>query len=169
MEVAPILEVSRAEEGSSQSSIRERPLRDRLRDCALPCSCQPIQPINRRLGGVPCPQLDIVQNGFTSSLQTTFAIAVLIFCPLCSTKTFEGVRFACPSSCQSHITRNTKMKWCDQGPVERLVHCWDVQVEYSRSDCILPRRPPFAVPPVVLVNIEGDSRVMITNEPGNRR
>ena len=42
LEVPPILEVSRAEEGGPELSIRKHPLRNRLRDGGLACPGQPV-------------------------------------------------------------------------------------------------------------------------------
>ena len=42
LEVPPVLEVSRTEEGSAKSSVCERPLRDCLSDGALPRPCEAI-------------------------------------------------------------------------------------------------------------------------------
>ena len=62
VEVAPIQEVSRTEEGGTELSIYEHPLRNRLRDRALACPGQPVQPVDRRPVEVPRPELDLVQD-----------------------------------------------------------------------------------------------------------
>ena len=67
-EVAPIREVPGAEEGRPKFSVRENPLRNRLGDGGLPCSRQPVQPVDGRLVEVPRPALDPVQNGTTRPL-----------------------------------------------------------------------------------------------------
>ena len=95
MEVAPILKVSRTEERGPELTICEHPLRDRLRDRALPCPSQPIQPVDRRLVEISCPEFDLVQDSSTGSLQATFAVAMPIFGPLRTAEIIEDGRFSC--------------------------------------------------------------------------
>jgi len=76
VEIAPVLEVSGAEEGGPKLSVWENPLRDRLRDGGLPRPCQPVQPINWGLVKVPCPEFDLVQNDSAVSLEATPAVAM---------------------------------------------------------------------------------------------
>jgi hypothetical protein len=83
VEVAPVLEVSRAEEGGTEPSVCERPLRDGLRDGGLPRSSEPIQPVDRGLVKVARPEFDLVQNGPASSLETTITVAMSILGLLC--------------------------------------------------------------------------------------
>jgi len=45
LEVAPVREISRAEEGSAKPSVRECPFRDRLRDRGLSGPGQPVKPV----------------------------------------------------------------------------------------------------------------------------
>ena len=71
LEVPPVLKVSRTEEGGTKLSVRECPLRDCLSDGALPRPCEPIQPVDRGLVKVACPEFDLVQNGSTGPLETT--------------------------------------------------------------------------------------------------
>ena len=80
VEVAPIREVSRTEEGGTELSICEHPLRNRLRDRALACPGQPVQPVDRRLVEVPCPEFNLVQDGDAGSLQTSSPATVPILC-----------------------------------------------------------------------------------------
>ena len=80
VEVAPIREVSRTEEGGTELPICERSLRDRLRDRALACPGQPVQPVNRRPVEIPCPEFDLVQDDCAGSLQTPSSATVPIFC-----------------------------------------------------------------------------------------
>jgi len=47
VEVAPVLEVSGAEERGTELTICEQPLRDRLCDCALSCPGQSVEPVDR--------------------------------------------------------------------------------------------------------------------------
>ena len=53
VEVAPVLEVSRTEERGTELSFYEQPLRDRLRDRALSCPCQSVEPVDGGLAEVP--------------------------------------------------------------------------------------------------------------------
>ena len=95
LKVASIQEVSRTEERGTKLSFCENPLRDLLRDSALPRPGQPIQPIDRRLAEIPCPKLDPVQDGFASSPQTTFTAAMSIFSCLGAAETIEDARVGC--------------------------------------------------------------------------
>ena len=95
MEVAPILKISRAEEGGSKVSIRERPLRNRLRNSGLPRSGQPAQPVDRGLAEVPRPEIDLVQNSPASPLQTTSTIVMPKVGTFCMAKTLEDCCFVC--------------------------------------------------------------------------
>ena len=80
VEAAPIREVSRTEEGGTELSSCKRPLRNRLRDRALACPGQPVQPVDRRLVEVPCPEFDLVQDSSAGSFQTSSPTTVPIFC-----------------------------------------------------------------------------------------
>ena len=68
----------------------EQPLRNGLRDGALPRSGQPIQPVDGGLAKVPCPEFDGVQNGSACSLETAFAFTMSILGPVCAAETIEG-------------------------------------------------------------------------------
>ena len=94
-EVAPVLEVSRTEEGGTKLSGCEHPLRDRLGDGALPRPSQPVQPVDGRLAKIPCPDFDLVQDGYAGSLQTTFTVAMPIFNLLRTAEIIEGGRLSC--------------------------------------------------------------------------
>ena len=89
VEVAPVQEVPRTEEGGSKLTICEHPLCDRLGDGALPCPGQSVQPIDRRFIEIPCPDFDLVQDSSTGSLQTSFAVAMAILCRLSAAETIE--------------------------------------------------------------------------------
>ena len=65
-------------------SIREHPLRDRLRDGALPRSGQPIQPVDGGLVEITYPELNRVDNGSTRPLETTFTAPVSILGRMCA-------------------------------------------------------------------------------------
>ena len=60
LKVVPILKVSGTEERSTESSVRERPFCDCLRDRGLSCSGQPVQPVDSGFVGVTCPELNFV-------------------------------------------------------------------------------------------------------------
>ena len=92
MKISSILKIPRTEEGCPKQIVRKQPLRDRLRDGALPRSGQPIQPIDGGLAGVPCPEFDPVQNDSTCSFETTFSLAVSKLGPLCAAEIIEGGR-----------------------------------------------------------------------------
>ena len=53
MEVVSVLEVPGAEEGGTELIIREQPLCDCLRDGALSCPSQSVEPVDGGLGEVP--------------------------------------------------------------------------------------------------------------------
>ena len=95
MEVAPVHEVSRAEEGGPKLSAGECPLRNRLGDGTLPRSGQSIQPVDGGFIEIPCPELDLVQDNSTSSLETTFAAAMAIFSGLRTAEIVEDNCFSC--------------------------------------------------------------------------
>ena len=60
VEIAPVLEVSGAEERGTELIVCEQPLCDRLRDRALSCPGQPVEPVDGGLAEVPRPVLDLV-------------------------------------------------------------------------------------------------------------
>ena len=92
VEAAPIREVSRTE-GGAVLSVCEHSLHNRLRDRALACPGQPVQPVDRRPVEVPCPEFDLVQDGSTGPLQTTITVTVPEFCCLCTAKIVEDCCF----------------------------------------------------------------------------
>jgi len=94
MEVAPVLEVSRAEERGSEPSICKQPLRDGLGDGALPRSGQPIQPVDRWLIEVSGPVFNIFQDSSAGSLEATFTVAVQILSRLRATELVENSGFS---------------------------------------------------------------------------
>ena len=94
MEVPPILEIPRTEEGGTKLAICEQSLRDSPRDGALPGSRQPIQPVDGELARVSCPEFDTVQNGSAGSLETTFLLAVSKLGPTCTAEIVEGRFFS---------------------------------------------------------------------------
>ena len=97
MKVTPVLEIPRTEERSTELSIREQALRDRLCNGALPRSRQPVQPEDRRPIEIPRPQFDLVQDGSASPLQTSFAVTIVmsIFGSFRAAKVIEDLRFSC--------------------------------------------------------------------------
>jgi len=95
MEVAPVFEVSRAEERGSELSIREHPLGDGLGDGGLPRSGQTIQPVDGGLVEVPCPEFDLVQNNSASPPETTFPAAMPVLGLLGAAKIVEDSCFGC--------------------------------------------------------------------------
>ena len=92
LKVAPVLEVSGAEERGPKSSFCERPFRDCLRNGALSGPGKPVQPVDRRLAKILCPQFDPIQNSSARSLETTIAVTVSI---LGSLRTAETVQDSC--------------------------------------------------------------------------
>ena len=92
LEVAPVLEVPRAEERGPKLSFCEHPFRDRLCNRTLSGPGQPIQPVDRRLAKVPCPQLNRIQDNSASTLETSITVTVSILGPLC---TEEVVQDSC--------------------------------------------------------------------------
>ena len=76
VEVAPVLVVSRTEERSPKLSVRKCPFRDCLCDGSFACSGEPVQPVDRGCNRVLGPMFDLVQNGFSSPVETFLAVAV---------------------------------------------------------------------------------------------
>ena len=109
MEIAPVLEVPRAEEGGTKQSVREHPLCDRLGDGCLSRSGEPVQPVDRRFVEVAGPKFNLVQDGASCSLETTAAIAMPILSPLCTAEPIEDSLFSCQAdSYQRAIIESTK-------------------------------------------------------------
>ena len=95
MEVTSVLEVSGTEERGTKLSICKQPLCDRLRDGALSCPGQSVQPVDGRLAEVPRPVFNSVQDGSASSLEATPMVAMSILNSLCATKLVEGGCLSC--------------------------------------------------------------------------
>ena len=95
MKVAPVLEISGAEEGSTELSVREHPLGDRLSDGSLPCTSESIEPVDRGFVEVACPKLDLVQDGPASPLETTITVAVSVLGLFGVAGVVEDTRFGC--------------------------------------------------------------------------
>ena len=93
LKVPPVLEIARTEEGSTELAIRKQPLRGSSRDRGLARSGQPIQPVDRELVRVPCPEFYGIQNGSACALETTFAVAVSILGTVCNAEVIEGRLF----------------------------------------------------------------------------
>ena len=121
-EVTPVVEIPRAEEGGTQTPVRERPLRDRLCDCALARSGEPVQPIDRRLVEVTGPEFDLVQNFCPCSSETTIPIAMSILGLLRISDVIKNSGFDCKRVfiSDSYQWRPAQRRRCsDLGPVER--------------------------------------------------
>ena len=95
MEVAPVLEISGAEEGSPEPSICKHPLRDRLSDGALPRACESIQPVYRGPVGVACPEFHLVQDSPAGPLETMITIAMSVLGLLSTAEIVDDSRFGC--------------------------------------------------------------------------
>ena len=76
-------------------TVRKQPLRDRLRNGALPRSGQPVQPVDAGLAGVPCPEFDSIQDDFACSFETTFTLAVSKLGPVRTAEIIESELFGC--------------------------------------------------------------------------
>ena len=76
-------------------TVREQPLRDRLRNGALPRSGQPVQPVDGGLVEVPCPEFDTIQNGSPCSFEAAFALAMSKLGPVCIAEMIEDGLFGC--------------------------------------------------------------------------
>ena len=96
-EVPPVLEVSGAKEGGTESPICECPLSGRLCDRSLPCPGEPIQPVDRGFFRVVDPEFDRIQNCCTRSLEATAAFNVLVLYFFCTWDVVEDIRFSCGS------------------------------------------------------------------------
>ena len=91
------MEVSGAKEGGTEPAICECPLGGRLCDGSLPRPSEPIQPVD---GGfifvkVVDPELDLVQNCCTRSLETTVAFSVPILGLSRIPDVVKNIRFSC--------------------------------------------------------------------------
>ena len=95
-EVPSVFEVSGAKEGGTESAICECPLGGRLCDRGLARPGEPIQPVDRGfVFNVVNPELDLVQDCRTRSLQATAAFSVLIPGFFCVSDVVENIRFSC--------------------------------------------------------------------------
>ena len=94
LEIAPVLEVSRAKEGGPEPSLGEHPLCDRPRDRTLSRSGESIQPVDGGQARVARPEFDLVQNRAPGSLETTIVVAVSILSPLRLMEIFEDSCFS---------------------------------------------------------------------------
>ena len=96
-EVPPVLEVSGAKEGGTEPAICECPLGGRLCDRGLARPGEPIQPVDRGFvfASVANPELDLVQDCRTRSLQATVAFSMLIPGFFCVSSGVENIRFSC--------------------------------------------------------------------------
>ena len=92
VEVAPVLEIPGAEEGGTELSTRERPLRNCLCDGCLPRSGQPIQPVDGRFVEVPSPVFNGIQNSPARPLEAPVAVTMSILGPLCTAEVVEDSR-----------------------------------------------------------------------------
>ena len=95
MEITPVQVVPRTEERGTELPSCKHPLCDRLCDCTLPCPSQPIQPVDRRLVKVLCPEFDLIQDGPAGPLQTTVTVAMTILGPLRTGEIIEGGQLSC--------------------------------------------------------------------------
>ena len=148
LKVSSVFEVPRTEEGGPKLTVREQPLCDRLRNCTLPRSGQPIQPVDGGLARIPRPMFNFVQDGSTGSFQTTFTIAVPVLCPLCRAETIDDSCFVCWrfASGVRHREQKVVLTWA----LERGYSiCSDEEGEHSQSVYTLARKPPS----VVFVNV----------------
>ena len=121
-EVPPVLEVSGAKEGGTESPICECPLGGRLCDRSLARPGEPIQPVDRGFVfvGVVNPELDLVQDCCTRSLQATAAFGVLIPGFFCISDVVENIRFGCGSFFQAIVIGNVRARRCSNlGPAGR--------------------------------------------------
>ena len=107
LEVAPIQEVPRAEERGSELSICEYPLRDRLRNGALPRPGQPVQPVDAGLTRVLCPEFNSVQDGSARSFEATIALAMSKLGSLCTAEITKDSSFGC----QSFMSDTRRPEW----------------------------------------------------------
>ena len=121
LEGPPVLEVSGAEEGCTQPPIRERPLRDRLCNSALPRPGETVQPVDRGLVEVAGPEFDFVQNCCARSFETTIPVAMSILGLLCAPKIIEDSGLGCRGVFSDDRDRNTRthdiLTWVLEGEV----------------------------------------------------
>ena len=84
VEVAPVFEVSGAEERGAESTVCEYSLRDCLRDGALPGPSKSVQPVDGGFVKVAGPEFDPIQDCGASTPKTTVPVAVSILSVLCT-------------------------------------------------------------------------------------
>ena len=96
-EVPSVFEVSGAKEGGTECAICECPLGGRLCDRGLARPGQPIQPVDCGFVFVKLvdPEIDLVQNRRTRSLEATAAFGVLIPGFFCVSDVVENTCFSC--------------------------------------------------------------------------
>jgi len=90
-----IIEVARTEEGCSQSPIGENVLRDRLGDCGLAGSGEPVQPVNGGGVRVISPQFYLVQDGPPGSFEAAAPITMAEIRPAGTTTAVQHGKFGC--------------------------------------------------------------------------
>ena len=95
LEVAPVLEVSGAEEGCTQPPVRKRPLRNSLCDGALARPSEPVQPVDLGFVEVAGPEFNFVQDRRARSSKATIPISMPIFSLLGAPYTVEDSGFGC--------------------------------------------------------------------------
>ena len=78
MEVAPVFEISGAEEGSTEPFVPEYPLSDRLSDGALPRSGESIEPVDRGFVRVACTEFALIHGGPAGPLKATITVAMSV-------------------------------------------------------------------------------------------
>ena len=74
-------------------TVREQPLRDSLRNGALPRPGKPIQPVDGGPVKVSRPEFNTIQNGSACPFQTTFALAMSILGPASTSEIIEDRQF----------------------------------------------------------------------------
>ena len=94
LEIAPVLEVSGAEERSPEPPIGRQPLCDRLRDSGLSRSGQSVQPVDRRLVEVTRPEFNLVENCGTGILKTSISVTMAMLSLMRIADTVEGRCFS---------------------------------------------------------------------------
>ena len=74
MEVAPVLEISRAKEARAKLSVGEANLGEGLGDGRLPCPCETIQPEHAVVSFILQPSFELEEDVRSSSLQAPLPV-----------------------------------------------------------------------------------------------
>ena len=128
VEVAPILEITRAEERGTKLSVRQRPFGDRFGDTSLPCPSDPVQPADGGLAKF------LVQSSISSKTTPRVPLRQPLRSPCRNScaqrKLLRTVASAIRDSCQAPVIKKGRRP--NLGPFKRLFHLhWNENIHYK--------------------------------------